>query len=215
VSHGPLPEGRANCGHICRKRLHLAPMLAKLPIAFTYATAKKLGLSDHRLRVLVATGTLGHFGHGVYRKVDAPLVDLDMVEVALRSPDATLCLLSALSRHDLTDIIPPVINIALPRSRRPPRVNAPVRWHRFHDATFELGRQRLGVDENVELAIYSPERCIVDAFRLRHLEGDEVAVDALRRWLKWPNATPAHLLDLARSFPKGEPALLTALRVLL
>ena len=30
-------------------------MIANLPIAFTYATAKELGLSDYRLRVLPAT----------------------------------------------------------------------------------------------------------------------------------------------------------------
>lgn len=172
-----------------------------LPTSFTYAAAKTFGLSDHRLRVLVETGALERFGHGVYRKVDAALVDLDLVEIALRAPDATLCLTSALSHHDLTDIIPPVIDVALPRSRRPPRIGAPVRWHRFHEDTFDVGRQQIEVDEGVLLGIFSPERCIVDAFRLRHLEGEEVAVQALRRWLRRPGATPAHLLDLARSFP--------------
>ena len=186
-----------------------------LPISFTFATAKVLGLSDHQLRVLVERGTLERFGHGVYRKVDAPLVDLDLVEIALRVPKATLCLTSALSRHDLTDTIPSLIDVALPRSRRPPRVGAPVRWHRFHEDTFDLGGLQLEVDEGIHLGVYSAERCIVDAFRLRHIEGEEVAVEALRRWLRRPGATPAQLLDLARSFPKGEPGLLRALQVLL
>ncbi len=193
----------------------LMSALTDLPTSFSYATAQKLGLSDHRIRVLIRTGAVERFGRGVYRKCDAPLVDLDLLEIALRAPDATLCLTSALSHHDLTDAIPPTIDIALPRSRRPPRVGAPVRWHRFHEDTFDLGRQQIEVDEGAALGIYSPERCIVDAFRLRHIEGAEVAVEALRRWLRRPGATPASLLDLAHSFPKGEPALLLALQVLL
>lgn len=65
------------------------------------------------------------------------------------------------------------------------------------------------------LGIYGAERCIVDAFRLRHLEGEELAIEALRRWLRRPGSSPARLLDLARSLPRGEPALLRALRVVL
>lgn len=187
---------------------------ANLPNSFTYATARAAGLSDRRLRTLLEEGVLERFGHGVYRKVEAPLVDLDLVEIALRAPDATLCLISALSHHDLTDTIPPEIDVALPRSRRPPRVAPPVRWHRFHEETFALGRDLLEVDEDVFLGLYSVERCIVDAFRLRHQVGEEVAVEALRRWLRRPGSAPAQLLDLAKSFPKGEPALLHALRVL-
>lgn len=186
-----------------------------LPPSFTYATAKAHGLSDHRLRVLVQAGTLERFGHGVYRKTDAPLADLELVEVALRAPQATLCLTSALSHHDLTDEIPASIDVALPRSNRPPRMGAPIRWHRFDADTYDLGRQHLTVDEGVILGIYSPERCIVDAFRLRHLEGEDVAIEALRRWLRQSGAVPASLLDLAHSFPKGEPALLKTLQVLL
>ena len=44
--------------------------------------------------------------------------NLDQLEIALRASDATLCLTTALSHHDLTDVIPPEIDLALPRSRR-------------------------------------------------------------------------------------------------
>ena len=189
--------------------------LASLPTSFKHAAARAAGLSVRHLSWLVREGTVERFGRGLYRRTDAPTVDLDLVEIALRAPDATLCLTSALSHHDLTDAIPPAIDVALPRSRRPPRVAPPVRWHRFHEETFALGRESLEVDGGVFLGVYSAERCIVDAFRLRHLEGEEVAVEALRRWLRRHGSTPAQLLELARSFPKGEPALLHALRVLL
>jgi predicted transcriptional regulator of viral defense system len=198
--------------------LHLSsmhPQPTDLPTAFTYATARASGLSEHHLRALVEDGTLDHFGLGLYRRADAPPADLDLVEVALRAPDCALCLNSALSHHDLTDTIPSVIDVALPRSRRPPRVGAPVRWHRFHADTFDLGREHLLVDDGIQLGIYGPERCIVDAFRLRHILGEQVAVEALRRWLRRSGSTPSSLLEFARPFPKAEPALRDTLRVLL
>jgi predicted transcriptional regulator of viral defense system len=157
---------------------------------------------------------LDRLGHGLYRKADAPPADLDRIEIALRAPEATVCLTSALSLHDLTDTIPSEIDVALPRSRRPPRVGASVRWHRFHEATFLIGRATMEVDEGLLLGVYSAERSVIDAFRLRHQEGEEVAVEALRRWLARPRATPADLLAMARHFPKAEPSLLQAVRIL-
>ena len=100
------------------------------------------------------------------------------------------------------------------RSSRPPRVSAPVRWHRFHAGTFLVGRETVAVDDRLFLGVYSAERSVIDAFRLRHQEGEHLAVEALRRWLRRPGATPAALLAMARSFPKAEPSLLHALRIL-
>ena len=188
--------------------------LDALPNAFSYSLARKSGLSDRRLRGLLADGVLERLGRGLYRKVEAPPADLDKIEIALRAPEATLCLTSALSLHDLTDAIPSVIDVALPRSRRPPRLTAPVRWHRFHEDTFFVGRETIQVDDGISLGVYSAERSVIDAFRLRHREGEEIAVEALRRWLRRPGTTPADLLAMARSFPKVEPALLQALRIL-
>lgn len=192
----------------------IVDMFAALPNAFTYSLAHERGLSARRLKGYVEDRLLERLGHGVYRKADAPPADLDRVEIALRAPEATLCLTSALSVHDLTDAIPPAIDIALPRSKRPPRVSAPVRWHRFHEDTFLVGRETIEVDEGVALWLYSAERCILDAFRLSHREGQELATEALRRWLKRRGAAPATLLAMARHFPKVEPSLVRALRFL-
>jgi predicted transcriptional regulator of viral defense system len=189
-------------------------MIDALPNSFSYSLAQERGLSDRRLRMLVADGVLERLGHGLYRKADAPPADLDRIEIALRAPEATLCLTSALSLHDLTDAIPSEIDVALPRSRRPPRVSAPVRWHRFHEDTFLVGRGAIEVDEGLSLGLYSAERSVIDAFRLRHQLGEDLAIEALRRWLKRAGATPADLLAMARNFPKVEPSLLQALRIL-
>ena len=189
--------------------------LAALPDVFTYQDAKGAAVSDRRLKRGVDEGWLVKVGHGVYCRADAQLADLELVEVALRAPDATLCLASALARHELSDTIPSAIHVALPRSRRPPVVESVVEWHRFSDETFALGRMPLAVADGVEMGIYSPERCVVDAFRLRHQEGSDVANEALRRWLRRRGSKPASLMRLASFFPKAEPGLRAALEVLL
>jgi hypothetical protein len=107
------------------------------------------------------------------------------------------------------------IDVALPRGQRHPRTQAPASWHAFAADTFDLGRDELQLTDDASIGLYSPQRCIVDAFRLRHLEGPETAIEALRRWLRRRGSQPATLLALARAFPKAEPALRAALEVLL
>ncbi|WP_236073099.1 type IV toxin-antitoxin system AbiEi family antitoxin domain-containing protein [Streptomyces tardus] len=143
------------------------------------------------------------------------MVDLDLVEVAHRIPDGTLCLASALARHGLTDQIPPTIDIAIPRGQRVPRMAAPITWHHFARDTFFIGREPLSVGQSEQLGIYSAERCIVDAFRLRHQEGTELANDALRAWLRRRGSRPAELMTMAKHFPRAVEPLRTTLEILL
>ncbi|MGH3449069.1 MAG: type IV toxin-antitoxin system AbiEi family antitoxin domain-containing protein [Nocardioidaceae bacterium] len=183
---------------------------------FTYAQARALGVSDRRLYGWRDAGVVEQVGRGLYRRVDVNEVgDPDLVEVAHRVPEATLCLGSALARHGLTDLIPPVIDVAVPRTRRRPRVQAPVAWHRFASETFGVGRDELRVDAETVIGLYSPVRTVIDVFRLRHREGPDVAYEGLRRWLARREAQPSVLLAMARQFPQAEPALRQALEVLL
>ena len=77
-----------------------------------------------------------------------------------------------------------------------------------------VGLGRFAESLGLSIGIYSAERSLIDIFRLRHQEGDEMAVEALRRWLKRPGATPANLLAMAKQFLKAEPSLLRTLRIL-
>ncbi|HEU5269188.1 MAG TPA: type IV toxin-antitoxin system AbiEi family antitoxin domain-containing protein [Jatrophihabitans sp.] len=190
--------------------------MAGLPATFSYTEARASGLSDRRLYALRDAGVLEQLGRGLFRRTDAgDGADPDLLEIARRTPRATLCLTTALARHGLTDAIPARIDVALPRGHRHPRTQAPVTWHAFAPDTFDLGRDELPLTSEASIGLYSAERCIIDAFRLRHLEGPESAVEALRRWLRRSGSQPAALLALARAFPKAEPALRAALEILL
>lgn len=186
-----------------------------LPDVFTYSEALSAQLTEHRVRRLVSEGILERVGNGIYRKADALSADEDLALIAAASAEATLCLLSALAHHDLTDRIPSQFDVALPRSRRPPRLRAPVLWHRFADDTFSVGREMLALEGGRAIGLYSPARTLVDVFRLRHREGTDLAHEALKRWLRRPGAQPVELLSLAHRFPKSERAIRVALEILL
>ena len=71
------------------------------------------------------------------------------------------------------------------------------------------------VYDELTIGIYGPARSIVDAFRLRHLYGEDQAVAALRRWLAKPGNQPAEVLAIAHHFPTARPSLVRVLQVLL
>ena len=131
-----------------------------------------------------------------------------------KRPRATLCLRTALARHDLIDNIPAELDIALPRGTRPADTIAPVAWHQFDPDTFDIGRETLTLDDATAIGLYSPERSIIDAYRLRKTEGPKLGNEALRRWLR-RGGQPSTLLRMSTHFSKGAPALRHALEVLL
>ncbi|HWG60963.1 MAG TPA: type IV toxin-antitoxin system AbiEi family antitoxin domain-containing protein [Streptosporangiaceae bacterium] len=187
----------------------------RLGHTFTYGEAKAIGVGDKRLYRLRDTGVIIALGGGLYRWADAPLADYDLVEISERVPKGTLCLETALARHGLIDSIPATIDIAIPRGSTRPTLRAPSRLHQFERRTFDLGREVLDVGTRRPIGLYSAERSIVDVVRLRHLEGSDVAWEALRRWHNRPGRSPAQLIELAQQFRGAEPALRRALEVLL
>jgi hypothetical protein len=185
-----------------------------LPATFSYTQARQAGLAKRRLYAMRDAGTLDPVGRGLYRHPDAPLADLDLLEVAYRAPDATICLTTALAHHGLSDALPTVHDLALPRGHRHPAVSAPIRWHSFDRATFTSGRDTLPLDSQTSIGLYDAPRSIVDAFRLRSTLGSDIAHEALRRWVRSGGDVPT-LLDRAALFPSTLRQLRLALSILL
>jgi predicted transcriptional regulator of viral defense system len=188
---------------------------AGLPSVFTYTKARAAGISAERLYSYRDQGVVQQIGRGLYQWADAPPNDHDLMEVAHRASRGTLCLVSALARHGLTDIIPARIDVAIPRGNRTPALRSPVNFHVFARKTFGLGREELEVGEGASVGLYSAERSLVDVIRLRHREGSDVAWEALRRWLRRKGSRPAALLKIAKQFHGAERAVRNALQVVL
>lgn len=187
-------------------------LLASLPETFRSSEALD-HISERQFRRLISDGRIIALARGLYRKSDW-LGDEDLIEIAAKTPRATLCLRSALARHELIDDIPAEIDIAIPRGSWTPETTNPVRWRHFDANTFDLGRGRLDIGGGRSIGLYSAERSIIDAFRMRHIEGADLANESLKRWLR-QGGQPSELLALARSFPRTQTALRETLEILL
>jgi len=172
---------------------------------FRARDAAKAGVHWRDLYALRDEGTLIELSRGVFRFADAEMIsNLDLVAVSKRSPRGTICLNSALSFWDLTDEVPAEVHLAVPRGSRPPSIEyPPTRAHVFAANTFEMGREQVRLESGEEIRIYSPERSVVDAMRLRNQVGTDVAYEALRRYLRNPGASSGDLLRLARQLRTG------------
>ncbi|WP_291056087.1 hypothetical protein [Herbiconiux sp.] len=190
---------------------------ATLPDVLRYGNAAQLGLSRHRLDALISGGEYERIAPGVFLR--AGITDdttAGWMAAAVKRPTATLCLLSALSFHDLTDEILTRSEIAIPRGEHAVDVRiAPIAWHRFDAETFEIGRTEHALPGGMSIGLYSAERTIIDLFRLRHSWGSDLAIHALKRWLRGRGHSPSALSTMAKSFPKAQLALRTALEILL
>lgn len=187
-----------------------------LPAAtFSATMAAGAGIGARELRRLSESGAIDRLGRGLYRRGDLPPANLDLLEIVARRQDATVCLSSALAHHGLVDAIPARIDVAVPRGVRTPHTGAPIAWHHFDAATFTLGRTDLAIDgSDATIGLYSPERSIVDAYRLRGLEGYEIAPEALKNWLRKSGSHPAVLMNIARQLPRASGPLRHALELL-
>jgi predicted transcriptional regulator of viral defense system len=177
------------------------PALMPTPSTFTTRTALSLGLHPRDLYRLRDEGEILELSRGVFRRADAPAASMpDLLAVAYRAPTAIVCCLSALAVYHLTDEIPRVVQIAVPRRQRPPRISyPPTEVFRFDTQTFELGLSSVEVAPGEHVRIYSAERTIVDVMRLRARLGEPIAYTALRRYLRRRDARPGELLALARA----------------
>lgn len=182
--------------------------------ALTPSTAGQAGLSRSALYRGARAGRLDRIARGIYLPAEASATDWDQLEAATRRPDATICLTSALAHHDLTDAIPAALDVAIPRGSRTPASTGAIAWHQFDRATFEIGRAQItiaGSDQTI--GMYSPERSIADAFRLRGEVGYELARDALLEWLR-RGGKPARLIAIASRLPRAKSPVLRALEML-
>jgi predicted transcriptional regulator of viral defense system len=141
----------------------------------------KAGIHPSTLYSLVKNGKLERISRGVYRLTDyPPLSNPDLILIAKRIPKGVICLLSALSFHDMTTHIPHEIHIALSFGAEEPRIEyPPIRTFRFSNMAFTEGIQTHRIDR-VKIKVYSPEKTLADCFKFRNSIGLDTAIEALK-----------------------------------
>lgn len=161
--------------------------------------ALRRGIHPRTLYRMRDEGLLKRISRGVYRLAELPdLAYPDLVTVAQRVPRAVVCLVSALSYHEITSEVAHEVQIALPRGTRTPLLDhPPVRVFRFSGPALTTGIEQVILD-GTRVQLYDVEKTIVDCFRFRNTTGTAVAVEALRNSLEKRRVRLQALLRHAR-----------------
>ena len=118
--------------------------------------------------------------------------------VARKVPKAIVCLVSALAHHRLTTQIPHAVDLAVPRGFKDRKLeHPPVRLYRFGDASFAVGIERIKVGGR-ELRVYGAAKTVADCFKFRNKIGQDIAIEALRAYLRRKDAKVKDLMHFAR-----------------
>lgn len=157
------------------------------------------GISRYSLYKMRDNGTIEQVSRGIYRLVDLlPITNPDLVTVSLRFPKAVICLISALSYHQITTQIPHEISVAIARSARMPSLDSPpVHAYKFSDEAFKAGIEKHQID-GVIVQIYNPEKTLADCFKYRNKLGMDVILESLKLYKSQKSYSLDKLLKYAR-----------------
>lgn len=157
------------------------------------------GISRTQLYALRDQGEIKQISRGIYRLASLPEIgNPDLVTISLRYPKAVVCLISALSFHEMTTQIPYEVSVAVPRNTTLPKLKyPPVDAHWFSGQAYEAGIETHPLD-GADVKIYSPEKTLADCFKFQHKLGTEVLIEALRLYTERKSINVQELLKQAR-----------------
>jgi predicted transcriptional regulator of viral defense system len=157
------------------------------------------GIPRAYLRRLCERGLLEQVDRGLYRLADAEATELhSLAEVAKRVPHAIVCLLSALQVHGLTTEAPHAVWVLIDRHARMPKLSYPkLEVVRASGRAREHGVETRSI-EGVRVKLTTPAKTVADCFRYRRHVGLEVAIAALRDYLRTHRGGSDALVEAAR-----------------
>jgi len=157
------------------------------------------GISRYSLYKMRDLGIIEQVSRGIYRLVDLPPIsNPDLVIVGLRFPNAVVCLISALSYHEITTQIPHEISVAITRNARIPSYESPpIRAYKFSTEAFNAGIERHQID-GVSVQIYNAEKTLADCFKYRNKLGMDVVLEAFKLYRSQKKYNLNKLLKYAR-----------------
>ncbi len=139
------------------------------------------GLHPEYLRRLYQKGLVRREGRGLYIAADAEIsVHYGLAQVAKRVSHGVICLLSALSFHEIGTQLPHKVWMAIDRRAARPKMQfPPLRVMRFSGAALTEGIETYQI-EGVPVQIFNPAKTVADCFKYRNKIGLDVALEALK-----------------------------------
>ncbi|MBK8063155.1 MAG: type IV toxin-antitoxin system AbiEi family antitoxin domain-containing protein [Betaproteobacteria bacterium] len=159
---------------------HTVLQVAQKHVLLRARDVVQAGLPTVVLTRLVSAGKLERVGRGVYSLPNQPISEnRSLAEVAIRVPRGVVCLVSALSVHDIGTQLPHAVWLALPRQTVSPRIASPsLRIIRMSGSSLIEGIDKI-VADGVEVRVFNAAKTVADCFKFRNKIGLDVALEAL------------------------------------
>jgi len=142
--------------------------------------AIKAGIHPRTLYAMLNSGVIEKLSRGLYCLAGTKIGNPDFIVVSRRVPDAVICLISAISFHDITTQIPHKVYIAVPREKWSPDIDyPPIRTFKYSRAVYRAGIEEHIID-GTPVKIYSPEKSLADCFKYRNRIGQDIAIESLK-----------------------------------
>lgn len=157
------------------------------------------GLHPEYLRRLYKKGLVRREGRGLYIAANAEIsVHYGLAQVAKRIPHGVICLLSALSFHEIGTQLPHQVWMAIDRRAAKPNMQfPPLRVMRFSGAALTEGIETYRI-EGVPVQIFNPAKTVADCFKYRNKIGLDIALEALKECIRDRRTTMDDLWHFAQ-----------------
>ena len=161
---------------------------------------KKANFHTREIMLLVKERSIEKIKPGFYRLSDYGYfkdVNVSLITVCRAEPQAVICLISALDYYEMTDFNPSEIYYAIPHSQKKKSISyPPIKTFFFRERFYKPGIDIIQTKYG-ELKIYNREKTICDMFRYRNKLGEDLAMQALKNYLKQKKKSIATLIKYA------------------
>ncbi len=168
-----------------------------------FATMKELRAASFQTRDiarLVRGKQIEKVKPGLYKMSEIVVsgdINPSLVEISHAVPKGVIALISALAHYELTTFVPAEIYVAIPQSAKPPKIPyPPVRFFYYPERFYNAGIEKIRTPAGI-VRMYGMEKTICDVFRYRNKIGENLALEALRNYLRRKDSNIKKLSDFA------------------
>lgn len=157
------------------------------------------GIHRETIRRLLETGEIMSIGRGLYSSSQfTPDENFASTVAQKMVPKGVICLLSALSFHEIGTQNPSDTWIAVPRGTRIPGISEyAIQISLFSGEAYSSGIEEHTVD-GVVIRVYSIAKTIADCFKYRNKIGLDVAIEALKDVIQNKRTSIEEILHFAK-----------------
>ncbi|MFH0989666.1 MAG: type IV toxin-antitoxin system AbiEi family antitoxin domain-containing protein [bacterium] len=149
---------------------------------------------------LVQEGQIEKVKSGLYKLPEINIstdINASLVEVSHAVPKGIIALASAIAHYGLSTFVPSEIYVAIPLSDKPPKIAfPPIRFFYYPERFYRAGIEEIGTSAGI-VRMYNKEKTICDMFRYRNKIGENLALEALKNYLRRKDSNIKKLNEFA------------------